>query len=195
MADTPDDPGDWADIHRKLQEQFLEHWSRLAPGAPALGLTRPQQESAERIQRLYTDYTLQQARLMALWSQVVTDALKDLGEHVSARLRDGQAVDSGRQFHDLWIECAEERFARAAHSPEYAKAQADLVNTGARLRTAQREAVEALSQQLDLPTRAELNTVHRRIKALTAQLRGLEAKLQTHKPARKPARSRTKPAP
>jgi len=101
-------------------------------------------------------------------------------------------VAPGRPTYDLWIECAEEQFARAAHSTDYAKAQADLANTAARLRIEQRRAVEVLSRQLDLPTRAELDTVHRRIKTLTAQLRALEDQLPpARKPERKPA---SKPA-
>ena len=146
---------------------------------------------SQRLHQLQTDYTVQQTRLTALWSQVVAEALKDLGERVSERLRDGQAVAPGRPTSDLWIECAEEQFARAAHSTDYAKAQADLANTAARLRIEQRRAVEVLSRQLDLPTRAELDTVHRRIKTLTAQLRALEDQLPpARKPARKAARTR-----
>ena len=192
MTEPTHDPADWADFCREAQEQLLAQWSRLAPGAagsPALGLTREQQEAAQRLHQLQTDYTVQQARLTALWSQVVAEALKDLGERVSERLRDGQAVAPGRPTYDLWIECAEEQFARAAHSTDYAKAQADLA--AARLRIEQRRAVEVLSRQLDLPTRAELDTVHRRIKALTAQLRALEDQLPpARKPARKAARTR-----
>jgi class III poly(R)-hydroxyalkanoic acid synthase PhaE subunit len=195
MTEPTHDPADWADFCREAQEQLLAQWSRLAPGAagsPALGLTREQQEAAQRLHQLQTDYTVQQARLAALWSQVVAEALKDLGERVSERLRDGQAVAPGRPTYDLWIECAEEQFARAAHSTDYAKAQADLANTAARLRIEQRRAVEVLSRQLDLPTRAELDTVHRRIKTLTAQLRALEDQLPpARKPERKPA---SKPA-
>jgi class III poly(R)-hydroxyalkanoic acid synthase PhaE subunit len=202
MTEPTHDPADWADFCREAQEQLLAQWSRLAPGAagsPALGLTREQQEAAQRLHQLQTDYTVQQARLAALWSQVVAEALKDLGERVSERLRDGQAVAPGRPTYDLWIECAEEQFARAAHSTDYAKAQADLANTAARLRIEQRRAVEVLSRQLDLPTRAELDlptraeldTVHRRIKTLTAQLRALEDQLPpARKPARKAARTR-----
>jgi predicted nucleic acid-binding Zn-ribbon protein len=51
-------------------------------------------------------------------------------------------------------------------------------NTMAHLRIEQRKQVEAVSKQLDLPTRDELNTVHRRLKDLKTELRALQTQLR-----------------
>ncbi len=145
--------------------------------APALGLTRQHQESMQRMQHLTSQYFEQQSRLAGLWNNIIGEALKKLGERVAEQLRNGVAIDSPKKLYDLWIESAELVYAKAAHTPEYAKAQADIGNTVAKLRTAQREQVEVITKQLDLPTREELNTVHKRIKDLKTELRRLTERL------------------
>jgi class III poly(R)-hydroxyalkanoic acid synthase PhaE subunit len=188
-----------------LQQPFTQLWSQSAAGfgvpgfqpaeggadflqsltkgfgngveLPALGLTRERQESMQRMQKLMRDYLQQQAQLMQLWGTIIGDALKLLGERVAQKLQAGETIASGKALYDLWIESAEAVFAKAAHSPAYAKAQADLGNTVARLRTEQRIAIESTSKQYDLPTRDELNTVHRRLKDLKSELRRVNARL------------------
>lgn len=188
---------------QSLQPQFAQLWSGMgafAPGMggfapnasgfaagipgfpqgiggggemPALGLTRERQESMRRLQNLLSGFAQQQSRLAALWNEIIGDALKLYGERVGARLTSGNPPSSAKELYDLWIESGETAYAKAAHGPAYAKAQADLGNTLARLRIEQREIVESWSRQLDLPTRAEINTVHRRIKELRSELRRL----------------------
>lgn len=144
---------------------------------PALGLTREKQESMQRMQKLAGEYLQQQAQLMQLWGGIIGDALKLLGERVAQKLQAGEMIGSSKALYDLWIESAERVFAKAAHTPAYAKAQADLGNTVAKLRTEQRIAIESTTKQYDLPTRDELNTVHRRLKDLKAELRRVNARL------------------
>jgi hypothetical protein len=144
---------------------------------PALGLTREKQESMQRMQKLAGEYLQQQAQLTQLWGGIIGDALKLFGERVGQKLQAGEMISSSKALYDLWIESAETVFAKAAHSPAYAKAQADLGNTVAKLRTEQRIAIEQTTKQYDLPTRDELNTVHRRLKDLKAELRRVNARL------------------
>ena len=196
-----------------LQQPFTQLWSQsatlfglpLSPGAggggadpfqtlasffrgsaelPALGLTRERQQSLQRIQSLASQYLQQQARLLQLWNGVVGDALRLLGERVGRKLAAGKTIDGTKALYDLWIESAEEIYAKVAHGPEYAKAQAELGNTLAKLRIEQRLAIDSLARQYDLPTREELNTVHRRLRDLKAELRRVNAKLEAAQQAR-----------
>ena len=144
---------------------------------PALGLTREKQESLQRLQKLTGEYLQQQGQLTQLWGGIIGDALKLFGERAGQKLQTGETFTSGKALYDLWIESAETVFAKAAHSPAYAKAQADLGNTVAKLRTEHRIVIEQTSKQYDLPTRDELNTVHRRLKDLKAELRRVSARL------------------
>jgi class III poly(R)-hydroxyalkanoic acid synthase PhaE subunit len=144
-------------------------------GPAPLGLTREHQIAWQRLGELSTRAAQQQAQLGAIWSEIVGAALRELGARAGAAIARGEPPASPRALYDQWIECAEAAFAAAAHGPAFLKAQSALANTSAELRTQQRELVESWARQLDLPTRAELDTVHRRLRALQAQLRGLRA--------------------
>lgn len=161
-----------------------------AAEAPALGLTRERQESLQRTQKLLGELGQQQATLMTQWGEVIGEALQRLGQRVAERLQSGGSFESVKVLYDTWIECAEAAYAKAAHSPAYAKAQADLATTLAKLRIEQRQSIEVVSKQFDLPTRDELNTVHRRIKDLKAEVRKLRAELDQQKPRPKRAKSK-----
>lgn len=170
---------------------WLQAWSRdMGAGRlgmadlPALGLTRERQEALQRLQRLFIDYLEQYSALAMLWNEVIGDALKRLGEAMAERFQKNELPQTARQLYDLWVECAEAAYATMAHSPRYAKAQAELGNTLARMRIEQRGLIESVSRELDLPTRSELNTVHRRLKEMKAEIRRLRAELDRAKPPR-----------
>ena len=65
-------------------------------------------------------------------------------------------------------------------------------NTLAKLRTEQRIAIESVTQQYDLPTREELNTVHRRLRDLKAELRRVNARLEAAEKGGAPRKAASK---
>ena len=82
-------------------------------------------------------------------------------------------------LYDRWIDCAEEAYGRMAHSEAYGDALAEYVNAGSRWRADMQACVEQWAKLLDLPTRAELNTLIERVSALETAAKG----------ARRPRRS------
>ncbi len=158
-----------------------------APASPAaMGPTREQQLALQRLQQLTMQYVQQQAALSTRWGEVLQRALQQLGERIASGWAPGAPPPEPRALYDAWIECAEANFSAAAHSPEWIDAQTALANTGAQLRLEQRALLESAARQLDLPTRAELDAVHRQLRALQAELRAARAP----QPAPRPARAR-----
>jgi class III poly(R)-hydroxyalkanoic acid synthase PhaE subunit len=163
---------------------------------PALGLTRERQQAMQDLARLTTRYWQAQMRLASHWGEVVRDALTLMGEGFAAKLSGGETFTSPKQLYDLWIECGEAAFARMAHSADYAQTQGELTNALSQLRSEQRKLAESIARELDLPTREEVNSVHRRLKEMKAQLRALETQVERDaRPARPAAgekRARTR---
>ncbi len=77
-----------------------------------------------------------------------------------------------KEIYDLWVEAAEGVYAQAARGSAFVQAQAEVTNALSQLRSAQRELVEEWTKQFDLPTRAELNSVHQQLRELKAALAG-----------------------
>lgn len=143
------------------------------PEFAALGLTRERQEAWQRFTRLLADYQEVQAKLARQWIHIGAETTKKFSACLSAAEAGTSARSMGsiKAIYDLWIECAEEVYGSVAHSPEYGQLIADLANSSNAVRAEQQRELESWAKQFDVPTRAEVNSLHRQVKLLRAQLR------------------------
>jgi len=139
---------------------------------PALGPTREQQESWQRLLQLGARCTQAQVQLSGQWNDIIGRALRELGERLVPQLKSGAPPGSMKEIYDQWVEAAEGIYAQAARGSAFVQAQAELTNALSQLRSAQRELVEEWTKQFDLPTRAELNSIHQQLRELKAALAG-----------------------
>jgi hypothetical protein len=137
---------------------------------PALGLTREHQQRWQRTADAGRRIGDAQRRLQYLWS----DALREAAAAFAARLAPPQQTTVStaalRSLYDSWIECAEEAYARTAHSDTFCNALADFVNASSQWRAELQASMEHWAKSLDLPTRSELNSLTQRLKSVEAQL-------------------------
>lgn len=149
-----------------------------APQFAALGLTRERQEAWQKFSRLLAQYQELQTQLAAQWVKIGADTTQKFTERVSATgaAAPGGATASIKSLYDLWIECAEEVYGGVAHSPEYCRLIAELANSSNAVRAEQQRELESWARQFDLPTRAEVNSLHQQVKELRAQLRSQAAR-------------------
>lgn len=158
--------------------QFVDLISRL----PALGLAREQTEAWRELMAAQAEYQQLEQELRAVWTKVQTDALSILESLIrERRAQGGESAAPGigeyRELYNLWVECGEKVFSQVAHSESYCKLQAQLGNAAIRLRAGQQAILERVSKQYDLPTRSELNTVHKQMRELRDRVATLEAQL------------------
>jgi polyhydroxyalkanoate synthesis regulator phasin len=158
--------------------QFADLISRL----PALGLAREQTEAWRELLAAQSEYQHLEQELRTVWTRVQTEALV----MVEAAIRDRRSrqaggatpgIDDYRELYNLWVECGEKVFAQVAHSESYSKLQAQLGNAAIRLKVRQQAVLERALKQFDLPTRSELNTVHKQIREMRQRIATLEAEL------------------
>lgn len=142
--------------------------AQLFPGAPALGLTREYQESAARLldlskqfQRRYAEFAQQNAAIMQ-------DALQVMKKRLDAA---PPALKSPADLYDAWIDCAEGTYAQAAHGDSFARLLAELCNISSAFKVERGKLTEQIARHLDLPSRAEVDTLHRQVRALNEAMR------------------------
>jgi hypothetical protein len=170
---------------------------------PAFGLNREHQLRWQRNAEMGRRMGDAQQRLQLLWS----DALREAAIAFAARLEPphpdaakgtvpgaaAPGAEALRGLYDSWIDCAEEAYARIAHSDSFSSALADFMNASGAWRKESQVSVELWAKALDLPTRSELNTLMRRVNTLEEQLRSQEPRdpPRTAPPrARRPSRAR-----
>jgi hypothetical protein len=145
-------------------------------GAFALGPNREHQQRWQRTADTGRRVFDAQMKIHLMWSDALREAALAFAEKLTTLQRDAtksgsQDIESLRAVYDVWIECAEEAYARVAHSDSFSSALADFMNAGAALRTEARASGEVWAKALDLPTRSELNSVIRRVSSLEGELR------------------------
>jgi hypothetical protein len=144
-----------------------------APAAelPALGLTREHQQRAQRAGQAWREIEDAQRRLQRLWSDTLREAAAAFVARLGAPQSTALTPDSLNRLYDTWIDCAEEAYARTAHSEPFCNALADYVNASSQWRRESNAAAELWAKLLDLPTRHEVDTLAQRLRALEEQVR------------------------
>lgn len=160
---------------------MLEQWQeRLAPWlqGPAFGPGREHHARWQKLLQAQQEFQAHSNAYVEQIRQALDDAFtlfeKRLGEHETP----GSQLTSARAMFDLWIEVAEEAYAKVALSDAFQQVYAALGNAQMRLRAAVQREVEQLSERVGLPTRTEMDAAHQRIADLERQLRRLQATVE-----------------
>jgi len=131
----------------------------------------------------------QQARLLRAWLDVrqrtlehhavVLDAWLRIGgqfvAELPAHLRTAAgAAPDGRALLALWTQTANRVLLETQRSPPFLRTQAAMVRAGTALRLAQTELIERWAEPFNLPTRTELDDVHRTLTELRREVRAMQ---------------------
>ncbi|MBC7982752.1 MAG: hypothetical protein H7Y02_02750 [Candidatus Obscuribacterales bacterium] len=152
-----------------------------SPGSAALfdaapiGLFRDHQARWQELARALENQRGLSQQMSGVIAQVHADTLEHLTVRVAELAQTGERITTTRRLYDLWIECGERAFVRVAQQEAFGRLQGELTQAVMQVRSAQQALAEYLLKQLDLPTRAELNTVHRTLRALRARVEQLES--------------------
>jgi len=158
---------------------------QMFPGMPALGVSREYQETAARLLDLSKQFQQRYAEFAQQNVAVMQDAF-----HVMKKRVDAAPSAPSADLYDAWIDCAEGAYHQAAHSDSFARLLADLCNISSAIKVERGKLTEQLARHLDLPSRAEVDSLHRQVRELIATVRAAAGSASS--PAKAPA---TAPAP
>lgn len=162
---------------------------------PTFGFAREHQQRWQQLALAMADYQ----QCTQAYDELMRRATQDAFEIFEDKLREheapGQQVQSARALFDLWVDAAEDAYAKIALSEAFRDAYGRLVDAQMRVRAGVQREVEQATALLGMPTRTELDGAHRKIVELERQLRRLRDELKASPPgsARRPETPR-KPA-
>ncbi len=168
-------------------------------GIPGVGPLREQQAAAQAMASALADVERLSLEMAGTLARIHADTLDLLARRAAEQANQGKPVEDVKALYDLWIDCGEVTYAKVAHSDAYCRLQADLCNSGVRFQAAERQQMERWLKLLDLPTRAEVNTLNLRIRDLQRRLESAMARTPTapkaslRKPAKEPVTARAAP--
>lgn len=150
---------------------------REALSTPQVG---PMREHVERWQQaLLAELDQQEASraLSAQLGEILKLALEHFRERLAARAEPGKQIGSMRELFDEWIEAGEQAWAERASGDAFTAALGQYSNARMRVRAAQADQINRIAEQLGLPTRAEVDSDHRRIAQMERELRRVQREL------------------
>lgn len=165
---------------------------RSSLSLPAIGYTREWQEQLQEWTELNTEYSHALQNFSLLLGKVVQRALELFGQRMTQRLKAGESLDGLRAVYDLWIDCGEDAYAEQVATSDFPHLQAELVNALMRMKRHEQLMVEEAMTALNIPTRREMDTSHKRVYEMQRQVRALQDALEE---AAEPEAAATQPAP
>jgi hypothetical protein len=145
--------------------------SAFSPNSPALGASREHQQRGQRIADAWRRLDDAQRRLQRLGSDALREAAAAFAVRLGPAPPPAVSPEALRKLYDTWIDCAEDAYARAAHSESFCNALAEYVNASSECRRDLQAGIEHSTKFFDLPTRSEINTLNLRVKSLEEELR------------------------
>jgi class III poly(R)-hydroxyalkanoic acid synthase PhaE subunit len=131
--------------------------------APAFGYLREHQEHYQKMAAAFVEYQEAMRHYNELILKASQRSFEIVQDKLAAREEPGRQIESPRALYDLWVDAAEEAYAEIALSDEFRKVYGDVVNAQMRVRSQIQQEVERIGVDLGMPTRTELNSVHRRL--------------------------------
>ncbi len=151
---------------------------------PGVGYTREWQEQLQQHARLWLDYQRAHQRYVSGFSQLGLQSVERFEGKIKELSAAGKAVGSARELYDLWVDCCEEVYGEYVSTDEYATLHAELVNNLMQVKRHAGALIDEYLGAMNMPTRREVNTLHRRMqetrregKAFAAELAGLKEEL------------------
>ncbi|MEN5273220.1 class III poly(R)-hydroxyalkanoic acid synthase subunit PhaE [Stenotrophomonas lactitubi] len=167
--------------------------------SPAFGPGREHQARWQALLRAQEEYQHHSQAYVEQIKQALEEAFDLFEQRLADHEQPGSQLTSARAMFDLWIEVAEEAYAKVAMSAPFQQIYAALGNAQMRLRAGLQREVEQMSERIGLPTRTEMDAAHRRIAELERNLRRLQAQVavlagtEAVDPVAQPAPARVKP--
>jgi class III poly(R)-hydroxyalkanoic acid synthase PhaE subunit len=141
---------------------------------PAFGYARESQERQQRFALALDEYRAQFDHYNRLMADASRRALEKVEAKLAAHSEPGRQLKSFRALYDLWIDAAEEGYAEVALSSEFRHAYGALVNAQMAVRRHVQQEVERSAAALGMPTRTEIDAVHRKLAEMKRRLAELE---------------------
>jgi class III poly(R)-hydroxyalkanoic acid synthase PhaE subunit len=148
---------------------------------PGVGYTREWQEHLQEHGRLWFDYQRTFQRYAAGFNELGLKCVERFEQKLKAFASEGKSVGAARELYDLWVDCCEEVYGEYVSTDEYAELHAQLVNTLMQVKRHAGALIDESLGAMNMPTRREVNTLHRRLQETRREGKTLAAEIESLK--------------
>lgn len=148
---------------------------------PGVGYTREWQEQLQEHGRLWLDYQRAFQHYAAGFNELGLKCVERFEQKLKTLASEGKSVSAARELYDLWVDCCEEVYGEYVSTDEYAELHAQLVNTLMQVKRHAGALIDESLGAMNMPTRREVNTLHRRLQETRREGKTLAAEIESLK--------------
>jgi len=120
-----------------------------------------------------------QSLISGSWSKAFSDYMEQAPELFNKPLDESEAAKSAKDMIDQWLKIANEKLLDTQRSPEFLDAQKQLFKAATQCKEQQNDMIESWCEYVGLPSRAEVDDLHKKVHELTREVRKLKTKLSS----------------
>lgn len=137
----------------------------------AFGYTRERQLQQQALAAAMREYLDSANKYQGLIQRANAEGFERLQAKLVELGGSNHQVESLKALYDLWVDGAEEAYAKIALSEEFRHAYASMVNAQSRVRELQQQQLESFCRELGMPTRSEVTAIGKRLHELRREVR------------------------
>lgn len=137
----------------------------------AFGYTRERQLQQQALAAAMREYLDSANKYQGLIQRANAEGFERLQAKLAELGTSNHQVESLKALYDLWVDGAEEAYAKIALSDEFRHVYGSMVNAQSRVRELQQQQLEAFCRELGMPTRSEVTAISKRLHELRREVR------------------------
>lgn len=130
---------------------------------PSVGYSREFQDQYQHLAKLALAYEKANQRYFATFMDMGKRSVELLQKRLHERSQANNPITSLRELYNLWVDCSEEVYGAYVLTDDYVQVHGELVNALMDLKHHGSRMVDDIAGAYNLPTRVEMDTVHRRL--------------------------------
>lgn len=159
---------------------------------PGLGYTRERQEFFQELSRLWLRYERAYGEYAAYCAETARRSVERLRERLTGEFANGGGPTSIRALYDTWAACSEEVYAERVATDDYMRLHGRMVNALMAYRGHASRLLDEWAKAADMPTREEVDALHRKLEDMRRELRELKTAPGTSAPGKKKRKKKSK---
>jgi polyhydroxyalkanoate synthase subunit PhaE len=144
---------------------------------PAIGYMREQQEQMQILAKLQLNYQQALQDYAATYDELGIKCVEALQEQIQQRMVEGNPIKSLREVYDMWVDSCEQAYGNYVVTDKYTRVYGHLVNSLMALKRHGTMVVDEVLSAMNMPTRSEVDTLHRRLQEARRESKALRADL------------------
>ncbi|MGA1264751.1 MAG: class III poly(R)-hydroxyalkanoic acid synthase subunit PhaE [Prochlorothrix sp.] len=178
----------WLELNNRYWEMLYDKsFSGMILSSPMLGPNREFTGKLLRNFEAWTDLYRASTDYQLILGEVQVKSFENLMQTLVEKAEKGEIVKDWKEFQGLWSQVADDIFAAAFCEEKNIKIRGKFINALNHYRLQQQELIEVLLSSMNLPTRSEVDEVHKTVYELRKQIKQLQKKVTALETAAPPA--------